>query len=267
MDDLETRRRPPLSVFEQFRAFWREVDALRTVALSPSMAPSASPGTAAPGTMVVVHAPSAVRERLLAALRSQEAELSRAITGKALNYYREAQYTMVAVADEVFVRLPWNGASYWASNLLETERFATRRAGQAVFERIDSLLERADPDDKELAALYLTALALGFQGKYADRFDGGALERYRQSLYHFIFEKHPDLTHPFRRIVPQCYEGTIAAGAGQKLRSPRLWWWAAAGVMALWLLFSQLVWMSATGPLRGRMDAILLKTRQLEEPK
>ena len=267
MDDLETRRRPPLSVFEQFRAFWREVDALRTVALSPSMAPSASPGTAAPGTMVVVHAPSAVRERLLAALRSQEAELSRAITGKALNYYREAQYVMVAVADEVFVRLPWNGASYWAANLLETERFATRRAGQAVFERIDSLLERADPDDKELAAVYLTALALGFQGKYADRFDGGALERYRQSLYHFIFEKHPDLTHPFRRIVPQCYEGTIAAGAGQKLRSPRLWWWAAAGVMALWLLVSQLVWMSATGPLRGRMDAILLKTRQLEEPK
>ena len=167
VDDLETRRRPPLSVFEQFRAFWREVDALRTMALSPSMAPPASPGT-----MVLVHAPTAVRDRLLAALRSQDAELSRSINGKALGYYREAQYAMVAVADEVFVRLAWNGATYWASNLLETERFATRRAGQAVFERIDGLLERADPDDKELAAVYLTALALGFQGKYADRFDG-----------------------------------------------------------------------------------------------
>ena len=264
MDELDARRRPPLSVFELFRAFWREVDGLREAAESPSMAPGA---TAADGTLATVHGPASARERLLAVLRSQEADLSRSVTGTMINYYREAQYVMVAVADEIFVRLAWSGAHYWSANLLETERFGTRRAGQAIFERIDALLERADPNDKELAAVYLTALALGFQGRHADRPDGGALERYRGQLYRFIFERHPDLSQPLRRLVPQCYEDTIAAGAGRKLRSPRLWWWAAAAVVALWLAVSQLVWVTQTRTMRARMETILDKTHQLETPK
>ena len=159
-----------------------------------------------------MHPPTAVRDRLIAFLRGQEAG-SRGGSA-ALDYYRQAQYAMVAAADEVFVRMPWSGASYWASNLLETERFGTRRAGEAVFGRIERLVQQAHPAEKELAAVYLTTLALGFQGRYADTPDTGALEHYKRQLYELIFEKRPDLTDPFRKLLPECYEAR-SPGTGQ----------------------------------------------------
>jgi len=260
---MDIRRRPAFSVFEQFRSFWKEVEALRAVALSPAMAPV---GTAAAmaTTTALTHVPTATRERLLIHLKGQQADLARWASGAVLDYYRQAQYVMIAAADEVFVRLPWSGAAHWGANLLETEHFGTRCAGEAVFDRVDKLLERSDPKDVELAAVYLTALALGFRGRYGDGDDRGSIDRYKQQLYQFIFSKRPDLTDPFRKLLPQCYDATITTGAGRKLRSPRVWWWAAAGVIAVWIVISQLVWMNLTGPLHDRMTAIQSQIQQLQ---
>ncbi len=207
---------------------------------------------------------TAQRERLLAVLRSQEAEVARWAKGDVLDYYREAQYVMVAAADEVFVSLPWSGARYWEANLLETERFGTRSAGQSVFTRIERLLAEAHPDKRELAAVYLAALALGFRGKYAGRPDEGVLDQYRVRLSEFIFQKSPDLGQPFRKLIPACYESTVAAGTGAKLRSPRTWWWAAAAIVLVWLGVSQVLWVSITGPLRDQIAVITGHIEQLE---
>src|SRR5262245_10485147 len=249
---MDNRRRPAFSVFEQFRAFWKEVEALRAAALAPAMAPADSPAP----TTALTHVPTATRERLLMLVKGQQADLARWATGAVLDYYRQAQYVMIAAADEVFVHLPWSGAAHWRANLLETEYSGTRCAGEAIFTRIDALLARADPKDIELAAVYLTALALGFRGRYGDGPDGGAIDRYKRILYQFSFAKRPDLTDPFRKLLPQCYDATITTGAGKKLRSPRVWWWAAAAVLLLWLAIAQIVWMNLTFPLRDRMNAI-----------
>ncbi|HMF94415.1 MAG TPA: DotU family type IV/VI secretion system protein [Vicinamibacterales bacterium] len=258
---IDRGRRPAISVFEQFRAFWKEVEAQRTAALAPAMAPaSQEPAT----TTAIVPASTATRERLLYHLRGQQADMTRWASGPVLEYYRQAQYVMVAAADEVFVELPWSGASYWRANLLETEQYGTRCAGEALFARIEALLDRADPRDVELAAVYLTALALGFRGRYLGRDDLGAIDGYKQRLYQFIFGKRPDLTDPFRKIVPQCYESTITSGEGRKLRSPRLWWWAAAAVVVAWLVGSQIVWMNLSGPIRDRLATIQSQIEQLE---
>ena len=255
--DMETRRPPALSVFELFRAFWAEVEAQRAAALS-----QASPAPPGAEPAAIVHVPTVVRSRLLTFLQAQEADAGAQGKGAGLDYYRQAEYAMVATADEVFVRLPWSGAGYWRANLLETDRFGTRRAGDAMFARIERLIEHRHPAEKELAAVYLTALALGFQGRYADRADGGALDNYRRQLYEVIFEKKPDLTDPFRRLLPQCYDSTAAAGMGRKLRSPRLWWWAVAAVAAIWLVGSHAMWVRISGPLYQQMDQIQEQTRQ-----
>jgi type VI secretion system protein ImpK len=257
---IDSRRRASISVFEQFRAFWKEVEVLRVAALAPVMAPAGPPAAAT----AIAPASTATRDRLLYHLRGQQADITRYASGPVLEYYRQAQYVMVAAADEVFVELPWSGAAYWRANLLETEQFGTRCAGEALFARIDTLLDRADPHDVELAAVYLTALALGFRGRYCDRDDFGAIDAYKQRLYQFIFGKRPDLTDPFRKIVPQCYDATITSGEGKKLRSPRLWWWAAAAVVVVWLAASQIVWMNLTGPLRTRMTAIQRQIEQIQ---
>src|SRR5262245_61847334 len=141
--NMDSRRRPAFSVFEQFRSFWKEVEVLREAALAPAMGPQDVPAA----TTALVHASTATRERLLVHIKGQHADLARWATGAVLQYYRQAQYVMIAVADEVFVKLPWSGAAHWRTNLLETEQFGTRCAGQAVFDRIDALLERADPKD------------------------------------------------------------------------------------------------------------------------
>jgi type VI secretion system protein ImpK len=253
------RSRSTVSVFEQFRAFWSEVESLRTDALAPAAAPPGADASAA-----LVHTPAAARQRLVSMLRAQEADVSRWATGPALQYQREAQYVMAAAADDLFVRLPWSGAAYWEANLLELERFGTRSAGQTVFTRVDQLLMEANPEKRDLAAVYLTALALGFRGRYGDRDDGGEIERYRRRLYEFIFEKSPDLTEPLRKIVPACYDSTVDAGAGRRLRSPRTWWWVTAGIVALWLVVAQVLWTSLASPLRARVHAIVGDSGHME---
>jgi type VI secretion system protein ImpK len=244
--------RPALSIFEHFRSFWREVELLRETATARTLLPPADAGPEE-----LAHVPTAIRERLLAFLQAQEADISRWAKGAPLEVYRQAEYVMVAVADEVFVHWSWSGSSYWSANLLETARFGTRRAGEAVFARIERLGDNQHPAQKELAAVYLAALALGFQGRYAGRSDRGAIERYKRQLYRIVFETQPDMADPFRRVMPTCYESTMAVGAGRRLRSPRLWWWAAAAVITVWLVASHVMWTRLTGPLYRDVPAIM----------
>lgn len=250
-DDLDIHRSATFSVFTRFRAFWKEVEAVRGEVATGSVTPTAALG---PG---LVSVGSATRLRLLAVLQEQETELARWAKGSALEYYREAQYVMAAVADEVFVRLPWSGASLWIWNLLESDLFGSRCAGQLVFDRIERLLAGADPNSRELAAVYLAALALGFEGKYAGLPDSGAIDQYKRRLRQFVFGDRESLTGP---LVPQCYESTMVAGRGQWLRSSRVWWWATAAVVVLWLIASSLLWHQLRAPIvdeAARADATL----------
>ena len=233
--------RPTISVLDHFRSFWADVAALRDAAVSQALPPSeAADGTA------LMHVPTSVRERLLNRLRSQDAEIA-AYGKSSLAYFRDAQYVMAATADEVFVTLPWSGARYWSANLLETQLFGTR---------IERLVQQGQPEHRELAAVYLTALALGFRGKYTDRADGGAIDRYKTRLHEFVFGKAPDLAHPFRRLLPQCYASTIVAGEGRRLRNPRVWWWTVAAVFIAWLITSHMLWVRLVDPLNDPIRTI-----------
>ena len=226
---------PVFSVFEQFRSFWREVESLREAVVSRGLMPTAEPEPAA-----LSHTPTSVRETLLACLERQ--------------------------ADEIFVTWAWSGAAYWSANLLETARFGTRRAGEAIFARIERLIAEPHPAHKELAAVYLAALGLGFKGRYAGRSDRGAIERYKFSLHQLVFDRAPDLTDSFRQLLPECYESTLAIGTGRRLGSPRIWWWAAAGAIAVWLLVSQAMWMRLTQPLYTQIDSIIERSTALDRP-
>jgi type VI secretion system protein ImpK len=257
---MNSRAQPVLSVFDLFRSFWGEVEILRRAVLAPSEAPGEAPGDArrsadAPPACT----PVAVRERLLALLRGQQADISRRASAPVLEHYRQAEYVMVAAADEVFVRLPWSGAAFWQANLLELERFGTRAAGQVVFTRIESLLDVANPDHRDLAAVYLAALALGFQGRYADR-DAGVISAHKQRLFELIEGRPPDLAQP---LVPACYERVTATGPGTLLRHPWALWWATAAVVLLWLTVSQVIWIRMSAPLHRRIAAMTDKSRQL----
>jgi len=236
-----------ISSFTRFRAFWHEVDAAR--AGLPGGAPVAAP---VPGALV--HAENPVRTRLLAILKTQDAEVARLAGGSAPPTYREAHYLMAALADDVFLRLSWDGAASWMWRPLELELYGTRCAGRLVFERIDRLMAAADPD-RELAAIYLIALSLGFEGQFAGRSDRTRLQQYHRQLRELIAGERDTLDRP---LVPDCYAHTMVLGRGPLLQDVRAWGWAAAIVAAVWLIGSTLAWRHVSAPVAAvafRVDA------------
>ncbi len=102
--------------------------------------------------------------------------LNRGGRPKLADVQRELLYVMAAVADETFVHLqiepletqrkPWEGQQYWLENLLEMRLFRSHVAGERIFRNIENVLQRQDQAAEELAAVYLTVLALGFRGQF-----------------------------------------------------------------------------------------------------
>ena len=141
--------------------------------------------------------PNATAEYILSKLQTflEEQSVKAAYGGSSFteNYYVEAQFIMVALADEVFLSLEWPGKPYWEANLLEQRLYDTHSAGQVFFERLDTLLQHQDPVRTDLAILYLNALGLGFRGKYRHFDDAGALKSYQDRLFTFINRREPYL--------------------------------------------------------------------------
>ncbi len=218
-----------------FREFYEEIIRLKNNVKSvPEPAESGSPASL-PGRS------AAAWQQLLSVLEQQALEAGRSGGAFAYGVYREAQYVMASLADEVFLHLDWEGRSDWP--LLEARLFHSHAAGQLLFEKLDRLLQRKDPVYLDLAAVYFMALALGFQGKFRDTDDGGQLEKYRRQLFLMIFKHKPTLLDEDARLFPESYLHTLREGKGRKLPNPRRWLWVMASVIVIWLVLSQVLWM------------------------
>jgi len=254
-------RYPGSYLLTQFREFYREVARLKqTVAYAPSasaaeevvFAAAASSGSSLISTTTLVTqavaAPASpaitgVWQQLLSLLERQALEAGQ---GGAFAYevYREAQYVMAALADEVFLHLEWEGKSSWP--LLESRLFQTHIAGEEMFIRIDRLLQRRDPFYLDLAAVYFMALSLGFQGKYRGSDDRQARE-YRRQLFRMIYRRDPKLFTATANLFPQSYQSTLDKSDIKRLPAQWVWAWLIVAVLVIWIGVSQYTWSSVTG--------------------
>ena len=191
-------------------------------------------------------ASSAVWQQLLTLLERQAFEAGQTGGAFAFEIYREAQYLMAALADEVFLSLDWEGKASWP--LLESNLFQTHFAGEAVFQRIDRLLQRRDPFYLDLAAVYFMALSLGFKGKYRDNDTHGRLQLYRSQLFAMIYRRNPQLFSNSGPLFPQTLQHTLDEGSGRRLPDRRVWLLLTAGVLVAWLGLSALAWNSVNNP-------------------
>ncbi|MEO8381188.1 MAG: DotU family type IV/VI secretion system protein [Acidobacteriota bacterium] len=201
--------------------------------------------------------PSAAWRRVVAVLERQETEAVRQGGDLALELYKRAQYAMAALADEVFLHLDWHGREAWRQNLIEAKLFDSHRAGEELFERIDDLLRERDAGLTELARVYLSVLALGFQGKYRGRPDAEQeLEVIRRRLYRFIFGRDPRVVRGRESLVPQAYATTLER---PRVELPHLkpWIWAIALVTVVWIAGSHLIWRNAVSEIGPLVDRIL----------
>jgi type VI secretion system protein ImpK len=201
--------------------------------------------------------PSAVWQTLLTVLERQALAARRGGGDYASAVYREAQFVMVALADEIFLHLDWPGREAWQENLLESKLFQSHRAGEVAFERIDEILRNRQVLYIELASLYLMALALGFEGRYRGRPDGAAeLASYRHKLFQFVFSREPELFRGRQRLIPQAYGNTIEVGGGKRLPYLKRWLWGFAALLLLWILVGHQTWTELVSPMRGPIHDI-----------
>lgn len=161
--------------------------------------------------------------------------------------YREAQYVMAALADEVLLYMTeWAGRAQWKDNLVEMALFQTRIAGERVFDHIDALIARGTAANADLAAVYLVALSLGFRGKYRAIRDQTALRQYRRALRQIIERHAPLRVEADLPVFADAYAHTLDEGRPVRLPHLRPWMVAIFVVLAAYLAAQHVVWQRAT---------------------
>lgn len=214
--------------------------------------PSARP--TAPGAAT----PSSARQRLVSLLERQTLDVRRSGGDYAAALYKEAQFVMAALADEVFLYLDWPGSEDWSSYILESQLFGSHRAGEEIYEEIERLLVARNPVYVDIAKVYLMALSLGFEGKYRGAENGPQqIASYRRRLIEFIASEQPELRETARMLVPEAYGSTFDQGVESRLPYLRFWGWAAAALFVVWLLASHWTWRELVAPLEPDIQSIL----------
>lgn len=174
-----------------------------------------------------------------------------------LNYYEEAKFIMVALADEIFLNLDWPGKPYWETSILEERIYSTHSAGQTFFEKLDLLLFNKDPVRVEIGIIFLSALGLGFRGKYRHFDDQGALNSYKVRLFTFINRREPYLFQQKIHLFPDTYAHSLEGAEAKELPNLRNWYLIFAGIGFTYLLFSFIIWYFATADINKIINRII----------
>lgn len=197
-----------------------------------------------------------IQHRLHQILEQQEIDALKQVGEFATAHYREAQYLMVAMADEMFLNLDWVGQSWWQNHLLETKIFHTQKAGELFFDRLDVLLKHQDPSKIDLWEVYLLALGLGFRGQYRDTEED--LTHYRQKLYFLITHRPSDLYHGGRdHLIDFPYMYNVQADHTRKLPEISLWMWSFAAIALVYCVISYAFWHSSVKDVKQALDNII----------
>ncbi|GAB7528393.1 DotU family type IV/VI secretion system protein [Pseudomonas sp. 3A(2025)] len=149
----------------------------------------------------------------------------------------------VALVDEFLLFNPWAGQTQWIEQPMESRLFKTRMAGDHLPVKIKKLLDTRDPAQRDLARVYLLCLNLGFQGRLRNGNGKGLHEKWRRSLFTFIYRRPPSLDEvqtqmeqlgarpaqqmPQRSSLPDGYRLALALSLGLILLiglGQGLWW-------------------------------------------
>lgn len=213
---------------------------------------------------------SRIQHQLIRVFDRQRLDASQRGGEQHMKLYKEAQYLMVALTDEIFLHLfELAGKETWRTQLLEVRMFNSQIAGQRVFENLNALLNKRDPNTLELARLYLIVLFLGFQGKYRNTTDPIQVQEYdnyRHQLYFFITQKEVNELHNQlhyevnKRIFPEAYH-VMELKQEERQWLPSLFWWQVSFIALFVGLFfiSTWLWYQVTHDINAQTEPILEK--------
>ncbi len=206
------------------------------------------------------------RNRLHTFLRQQAIDLGRRLGPEGADRLDEAQYVMAALADEVLVNLEWEGREAWSHELLETHMFGSHVSGEQVFQRAEDLLQDAEDSDWDLAFIYLSAISLGFLGKYRGTSDDGSLQRLRRRLLTFVTRARTTLADDIDPLFPEAVEHTLVSTENLRLPPVRRWATILAILLAVYLVAQHFVWIDVSSGLREVSEQVARTTASVRGP-
>ena len=206
-----------------------------------------------------------IQAKLRELLEHQSVKATREVGEFAVSNFREAEYLMAALADEVFIYLKWNGQKQWERNILEAQLFQTSIAGEQFFEKLEHLIQTNDPMRRDLAVIYLMILGLGFRGRYRDVDDAGKIEWYRNQLLQVISGHSSRLYNPNmrERLVQQCYDHSISDAPAKGLPDIKLWLIIFAATILIYLMTTYGLWYKIVKDMDQAVNAILQQSQEL----
>lgn len=195
-----------------------------------------------------------VQQRLHDAFDLQGSRIGNRLPDHEREMFNDIRYLMIAMADEVFSYLEWDGQSTWVDRPLEVMIFQTRNAGERVFNRIDRILaDRAAP--VQLIVVYMTALALGFRGRYAS-LETEMPETYRNRLSEQLGRTDPELLRN-KELCPQAHANTESKAKKEGLPSIALGILPFVLVIVGWVVLGEILWLYQTSQLSEVLNQIL----------
>jgi type VI secretion system protein ImpK len=248
-------------IIKDFRSFYEEIVRLKAKALTGDLLSNgkgddASDADVNPSTLC-----KNIQGHLLAFLKDHRDYIEKQGGEFALKYYQEAQYIMVALADEVFLTLDWIGREEWKNGLLEAQLFHTQIAGEKFFENLDAFLKVRESANSDIGVLYLCALGLGFKGRYQDTDDKGALKQYREQLQARVMEGASFAVKNARTLFPEAYLYTLDTREGLTLPTSRQWVMILGGVVLGYFVLSHAIWAANVHEISSLVDQVMMWIR------
>ncbi|CAO3432301.1 hypothetical protein [Azospirillum endophyticum] len=178
-----------------------------------------------------------VAERLVATLHGMSA--AAVARGPAAHgVVVKAVFAMAMLADRALIQVRP------ADAVVASRLFGANATLQTLFVQADDLIRQGAKADRDLAAVYLGVLALGFPD------DAQAAAR-RPSLHRIVAGRDGGTERPQPGLAsPRAYDPPAGAVFGGFRPSARRWWVAAGGTAALFLLISHLLWTTAVNDLQ-----------------
>ena len=235
-----------------FEAFYEATCKQRQRALVSRHRPDVSQTAEGDATFQLVES---IAQDLRSVLDAQHAHVLSHGGDYALTLYREVQYAMVALADELFLSIPWSGHKLWEANILEQRVFNSHVAGDVIFEKIEQALRTKDPEREDINIVYLYILGLGFKGKFAD--DPEPIDSLKKRLFLLINHYHQRIQSAEYVLCPQAYEALLEEGQIKQLPNPRVWHGVLFFVVFAALLLSYSFWFEATSEIHAVAHKII----------
>jgi type VI secretion system protein ImpK len=213
-----------------------------------------------PAADVAPAAMSATRllDRLEETLRLRWENARRTLSDREMANLRATQYLMCALADDLFLHeVEWRGREAWSAEVLEQRVFATRVAGERVFETAADLARRRDPAESDLLAVHLAVIGLGFKGRYRGPDHAARLDAHARELFEVLSGRAAGPSFGAHDLVPGAITNVVT---GQRVRRR---WRVTLGIGALlaiaatFLVLSTLIWFALTGDLAAAANAVL----------